>query len=64
MDIPASSTSVIILFGEVSKYGDGAKFSSYVGTNSEPVFLNLSDATDLVSAADPLPKTIFLLNTT
>jgi len=35
MDIPTSFIIVIILFGEVFKYSDGAKFLGYVGTDTE-----------------------------
>jgi hypothetical protein len=30
---------LVILFDEDYKYGDGAKYSSYVGTNTEPLFV-------------------------
>jgi len=37
MDIPKSFIWMIILFDEAFKYGDGAKFWGYVGTNTEPL---------------------------
>jgi hypothetical protein len=37
MDIPISFILIIILFDAVFKYGDGAKFSGYVGINAEPL---------------------------
>jgi hypothetical protein len=35
MDIPTSITELIIFFDEDFKYGNGAKFLCYVGTNAE-----------------------------
>jgi hypothetical protein len=37
MDIPTSFILIIIMFDEASKYGDGAKFWGYVGTEAESV---------------------------
>jgi hypothetical protein len=39
MDTPKSFTWIIILFDEVFKYGDGAKFWGYVGTNGEALYV-------------------------
>jgi hypothetical protein len=41
MDIPKSFISIIILFHEAFKYGDGVKFWGYVGINIEPLSVEL-----------------------
>jgi hypothetical protein len=46
MDIPKSFIWITVLFDKDFKYGDGAKFLGYVGTNAEPFIsgvLNISD---------------------
>jgi hypothetical protein len=41
MDIPSRFGWVIILFWKAFKYGDDLKFLGYVGTNPEPLCLEL-----------------------
>jgi hypothetical protein len=37
MENPTSFIWIIILFDEAFKYGEGAKFWSYIGTKAEPL---------------------------
>jgi hypothetical protein len=37
MDIPTSFTSIVVLFDEAFKYGNGVKFLSYARANAAPV---------------------------
>jgi hypothetical protein len=37
MDLPTSLIWIVILFDEIFKQGDGAKYWAYVETNSEPL---------------------------
>jgi hypothetical protein len=43
MDISTNFIWIIIFFGGAFQYGDGAIFWRYVGTNAEPLRLELCD---------------------
>jgi hypothetical protein len=49
MDISTSFIWIVIIFDEAFKYGVGAKFGSYVGTNADPVCVEFCNLVQVVS---------------